>query len=132
MRTASRLFYAEGIRAVGVERLITEASVTRATFYRHFPGKDDLVVAYLKATAEGIKDAVERARGDKSPREAVRAVIDDQRTWLFRTLRDLLGRACGTTSGRRPGSRGNKGRSADAACPKGRWQRRVIRGRSRS
>ncbi|WP_433512963.1 TetR/AcrR family transcriptional regulator [Nonomuraea sp. CA-143628] len=124
LRTASRLFYAEGIRAVGVERLITEASVTRATFYRHFPGKDDLVVAYLKATAEGIKDAVERARGDKSPREAVRAVmavlsaplgeddfrgcqflnaaaeypdpdhpvravIDDQRTWLFRTLRDL-------------------------------------------
>ncbi|MET1075426.1 MAG: helix-turn-helix domain-containing protein, partial [Umezawaea sp.] len=48
--TASRLFYAEGIRTVPVDRLVTEADVTRATFYRHFPSKEDLVVAYLRAT----------------------------------------------------------------------------------
>ncbi|MEU2281585.1 TetR family transcriptional regulator [Streptomyces sp. NPDC013178] len=75
LRTASRLFYAEGIHAVGVDRLVTEAKVTRATFYRHFPSKDDLVSAYLKTTAEGIRDAVGRARDGKSPREALRAVM---------------------------------------------------------
>ncbi|WP_371479892.1 TetR/AcrR family transcriptional regulator [Kitasatospora sp. NBC_00315] len=45
---AERLFYEEGIRAVGVERLIAESEVGRASFYRHFPGKDDLVVEILR------------------------------------------------------------------------------------
>lgn len=44
---ADRLFYAEGIRAVGVERLLAESGVGRASFYRHFPGKDELVVTVL-------------------------------------------------------------------------------------
>jgi AcrR family transcriptional regulator len=48
LETASGLFYGEGIHAVGVDRLVSEASVTRATFYRHFAGKEALVVAYLK------------------------------------------------------------------------------------
>lgn len=45
--TAFALFYAKGIRAVGVDLLIAESGVAKATFYRHFPAKDDLVVAYL-------------------------------------------------------------------------------------
>ena len=40
LETASRIFYAEGIHAVGVDRVIGEAHVTRATFYRHFPAKE--------------------------------------------------------------------------------------------
>jgi AcrR family transcriptional regulator len=56
LETASRLFYAEGIHAVGVDRLVSEASVTRATFYRHFAGKEALVVGYLQA-----KDAMAHA-----------------------------------------------------------------------
>ena len=47
LRTASDLFYREGIHSVGVDRLVGAADVTRATFYRHFPGKEDLVGAYL-------------------------------------------------------------------------------------
>ncbi|WP_412538200.1 helix-turn-helix domain-containing protein [Longispora sp. K20-0274] len=46
--TAERLFYAEGIRAVGVERILAESGVGRASLYRHFPGKDDLVLAVLR------------------------------------------------------------------------------------
>ncbi len=75
LATASTVFYGEGIRGVGVDRLVTDAGVTRATFYRHFPGKDDLVVAYLRAI-----DAAVRARvGDvpKTPEAAadlVRAI----------------------------------------------------------
>ena len=47
LRTASGIFYAKGIHAVGVDEIVATAGVTRATFYRHFPGKEDLVVAYL-------------------------------------------------------------------------------------
>ncbi|MEV3870507.1 TetR/AcrR family transcriptional regulator [Streptomyces sp. NPDC049906] len=49
LAAAEELFYAEGIRAVGVERLVTTSGVGRASFYRHFAGKDDLVLAVLRA-----------------------------------------------------------------------------------
>jgi AcrR family transcriptional regulator len=58
LRTASALFYAKGINAVGVDEILSEARVTRATFYRHFPSKDDLIVAYLKAADEHIRAQV--------------------------------------------------------------------------
>jgi len=63
LRTASELFYADGVHAVGVDRVITEAGVTRATFYRHFPGKEALVVAYLEAADRAVRAAV----GDVPP-----------------------------------------------------------------
>lgn len=44
---ASGLFYREGVRSVGIERIIAEAETAKATFYRHFKSKDDLVLAYL-------------------------------------------------------------------------------------
>ncbi|WP_394700542.1 TetR/AcrR family transcriptional regulator [Thiomicrorhabdus sp.] len=45
--TAHDLFYREGIRATGIDRLIREAGVTKVTFYRHFPSKNDLILAFL-------------------------------------------------------------------------------------
>lgn len=71
LKAASRLFYAEGIHAVGVERLISEASVTRATFYRHYPSKDDLVTAYLAETSRRVRSAMDAAREGKPPRAAL-------------------------------------------------------------
>jgi AcrR family transcriptional regulator len=50
--TASRLFYARGLRAVGVDTIIAESDVAKATFYKHFAAKDDLVVAYLDQVDE--------------------------------------------------------------------------------
>jgi AcrR family transcriptional regulator len=46
--TAHELFYREGIRATGIDRVIGEAGVTKATFYRHFPSKNDLVLEFLE------------------------------------------------------------------------------------
>ncbi|MBB3291773.1 AcrR family transcriptional regulator [Mitsuaria sp. BK045] len=47
LRTAHGLFYGEGIRATGIDRVIAASGVTKVTFYRHFPSKNDLIVAYL-------------------------------------------------------------------------------------
>ena len=47
LETADRLFYTEGIRAVGIDRVIAEAGVAKATLYAHFPSKDDLILAVL-------------------------------------------------------------------------------------
>jgi AcrR family transcriptional regulator len=48
LETASRLFYERGVRAVGVDLVVLEADVAKASLYRHFPTKDDLVVAFLE------------------------------------------------------------------------------------
>ncbi|MEU4620768.1 TetR/AcrR family transcriptional regulator [Actinoplanes sp. NPDC023801] len=75
--TAIRIFYAEGIHAVGVDRIIAEAKVTRATFYRHFPGKEDLIVAYLgeihKMERGGLDSVI---AASPKPADALLAVAD--------------------------------------------------------
>ncbi|RAS70034.1 TetR family transcriptional regulator [Lentzea atacamensis] len=77
LTTASRLFYSEGLHSVGVDRIISEASVTRATFYRHFPSKEDLLVSYLRLADEAIRAQVETARAAAPDAAgAVRAVAE--------------------------------------------------------
>ncbi|MEJ7839290.1 MAG: TetR/AcrR family transcriptional regulator [Thermomicrobiales bacterium] len=56
-----RSFYREGIRSVGVDPIIADAEVTRATFYRHYTAKDDLVVAYLEAADRPARIALQEA-----------------------------------------------------------------------
>jgi AcrR family transcriptional regulator len=54
--TADRLFYAEGIRAIGIDRLIEESGVAKASFYRFFASKDELITEWIQA-----RDAAWRA-----------------------------------------------------------------------
>ncbi|MBM0231952.1 TetR/AcrR family transcriptional regulator [Micromonospora sp. STR1_7] len=61
LSTATRVFYAEGIHSVGVDRIIAEAKVTRATFYRHFPSKEDLILAYLREVHQMERRTVDAA-----------------------------------------------------------------------
>lgn len=61
LEAADRLFYAEGIHAVGIDRVLAEAGVAKASLYRHFGSKDDLVVAYLDARSAAF-EASQRAR----------------------------------------------------------------------
>lgn len=72
--TAFGLFYARGIRAVGVDLIIAESGVAKATFYKHFPAKDELALAYLDRV-DGIwsgqlRDAA-RAAGDEPAEQLV-------------------------------------------------------------
>ncbi|PHR95096.1 MAG: TetR family transcriptional regulator [Blastopirellula sp.] len=52
IETAEKLFYAEGIRAVGIDRIIAEAEVAKMTLYNHFGSKDDLILAVLEYREE--------------------------------------------------------------------------------
>lgn len=72
--TASRLFYAEGIHAVGIDRIIAEAGVAKATFYKHFPSKDDLVVAHIEEQ-DRLGRADVAALPSRPPREMIAAIL---------------------------------------------------------
>jgi AcrR family transcriptional regulator len=52
LNVAGPLFYREGYRAIGIDRVIAEAEVAKATFYKHFPSKDDLIVAWIHAAEQ--------------------------------------------------------------------------------
>lgn len=56
MESAEQLFYAEGIQAVGLERLLSVSGVGRASFYRHFASKDDLVLAMLRGHDQAFRE----------------------------------------------------------------------------
>src|SRR3981189_818427 len=47
LETADRLFYLQGIRAVGVDTIAAEIGISKRTLYNHFPSKDELISAYL-------------------------------------------------------------------------------------
>ena len=70
LRTAYRLFYREGVRATGIDKVIAEARVTKVTFYRHFPSKDDLIKAFLERRheifADGFSQAIKKYRSSQS------------------------------------------------------------------
>jgi len=68
LRTAHDLFYRNGIRATGIDRVIAESGVTKVTLYRHFPSKNDLIRAFLEYRHERwltwFEDALERHGGN--------------------------------------------------------------------
>lgn len=75
--TATRLFYEEGIHAVGVDRIIDEAAVTRATLYNQFGGKENLVLAYLRNEDETLRAMfADAGEAVTDPAQLVDAVID--------------------------------------------------------
>jgi AcrR family transcriptional regulator len=76
---ASRLFYDHGVRAVGMNRIITEAGTGKNLLYQHFPAKSDLVAAYLEGARERRAEAVRRAletAGDDPAEQLVALVAE--------------------------------------------------------
>jgi AcrR family transcriptional regulator len=59
-QTAAKLFYQHGYRAIGVDTLAAESGIGKMTLYRHYPSKDDLIVAYLKDSDEHFWDGFEQ------------------------------------------------------------------------
>jgi AcrR family transcriptional regulator len=85
--TAYELFSRRGIRDVGVNELISRAGVAKATFYRHFATKDDLVLAFLEQrdrvwTVELV--VAEARRRGSTPTEQLLAIFDVFGDWFRR------------------------------------------------
>src|SRR6478735_5291801 len=74
LATAFRLFYAHGLRAAGIDTIIAESGVAKATFYKYFPAKDDLILAYLEhvdGVWSGQLHAAAEAAGPNPARQLV-------------------------------------------------------------
>jgi AcrR family transcriptional regulator len=84
LSAAADLFPQAGIQATGVDALIAAAAVAKATFYRHFPSKDDLVVAWLRDSRtrwiERVRAQVEE--GDPDPDQRILRFFDAVGDWL--------------------------------------------------
>jgi AcrR family transcriptional regulator len=81
---ARRIFYAEGINTVGVARIVEEAGVTLATFYRHFPSKQDLILAYLQRVHDDFVSRAAAAReAAKDPGDMLRLIGNNITAQLF-------------------------------------------------
>lgn len=76
LAVAARRFYRDGFRAVGVDAIIAESNVAKMTLYRHFPSKDDLIVAYLEESNLRFWAWLEAALGQGSPREQLLALFE--------------------------------------------------------
>ncbi|GGC75140.1 TetR/AcrR family transcriptional regulator [Chelatococcus reniformis] len=57
LAAADRLFYGQGIRAVGVDTIAAGAGISKRTLYNHFPSKDELIVAYLQGRMQPPRPA---------------------------------------------------------------------------
>lgn len=83
MATAYRLFYRDGIRATGIDKVIAEAGVTKVTFYRHFASKDALIVAFLDLRHHRwmlwFRDALDRHATSRRGRSPVVSAVEE---WL--------------------------------------------------
>lgn len=84
LETADRLFYGEGFRAVGIDRIIAEAEVAKMSLYKHFPSKDELILAVLKYREESVLEFFRSAmeRHGKKAKNSLRA--------FFAALKDFF------------------------------------------
>ena len=84
VETAERLFYAEGIRTVGIDRIIAEAEVAKMTLYNHFASKDDLILAVLQYREEKFDSLFEKWMGkhNKAGMDRLEAFFAALKDWF--------------------------------------------------
>lgn len=87
---ATSLFYTEGIHSVGIDRVIELAGVTRATMYKHFAGKEALVLAYLGREDAALRDLFAQAREEHPSADLMELLIGG----IAADIRDHHRRGC--------------------------------------
>ncbi|MGV3518804.1 TetR/AcrR family transcriptional regulator [Luteitalea sp.] len=83
LATAGELFYRDGIHAVGIQRVIEEAGVAKASLYAHFKSKDDLVAAYLAQRSAAVRAAIVAELADiAAPTDRLLHLFDRGVAWI--------------------------------------------------
>jgi AcrR family transcriptional regulator len=77
LAVADELFYADGIIATGIDRLIAAAQVTKATFYKHYGSKDALILEYVAGRDRQVRAALEDLRSSRRDAAGVLAAVVD-------------------------------------------------------
>ena len=87
VETACRLFYTQGYNLTGINQIIEEAGVAKASLYYHFPSKEDLCVEYLKKRYHVFWTGVvqERLEGVTDPRERILKVFECRADYMLNT-----------------------------------------------
>lgn len=73
---ADRLFYREGVRAVGIDRVLAEADAAKASLYQHFGCKDQLVASYLERRTADARASVESYLANTPPSQRALKFFD--------------------------------------------------------
>ena len=73
---ADRLFYTEGVRAVGIDRVLAEADAAKASLYSHFGCKDELVAAYLERRIADARARIEAFTAAVPPGDRALRIFD--------------------------------------------------------
>lgn len=88
--TADSLFYREGVRAVGIDRVLAEAGAAKASLYAHFRSKDDLIAAHVERRVETARAAIEAYLADVPLAERGIRFFD----WMIEWVRSPEFRGC--------------------------------------
>jgi AcrR family transcriptional regulator len=81
LNAADRLFYTEGVRAVGIDRVLQEADAAKASLYAHFGSKDDLVAAYVQRRVDDVRAQLGAYMASVPPAERAIRLFDWVHDW---------------------------------------------------
>jgi AcrR family transcriptional regulator len=87
LAAADRLFYREGVRAVGIDRVLAEADAAKASLYQHFGCKDQLVASYLERRTVDARANIEAYLADTPPSQRALKFFD----WVVEWAKDFRG-----------------------------------------
>ena len=84
LRSAVLLFDKHGVHTTGIDRIIAESDVAKMTFYKHFPSKTNLIMAYLDFKHEARFSNLEKHTTDKSsdPSKQILGIFDSLEDWF--------------------------------------------------
>lgn len=77
IKTASRLFYKQGYNSTGINQIIEEAGIAKASLYQNFRSKEDLLAEYLQVSADNTNEVLDRViAAQTTPKDKALAVFD--------------------------------------------------------
>jgi AcrR family transcriptional regulator len=82
LETADHLFYQEGVRAVGIDRVLAEADAAKASLYLHFGGKDELIAAHVERRVSGARAQIDGYLKDTPAAERALRFFDWVIEWV--------------------------------------------------